>query len=134
MQSGAMALVVAPPGRLSDGWRALLLAIPEITDVRQANDAPSALGLVEALGPQLVLLDEALGEGSWHLLDQIKKVAPQCHSIVLVCSVRQQQIALAAGADAVLLKGFSASHLADAVKRQPASQHPQTDGSLPDSG
>ena len=118
MTSDALALVVAPPGRLSDGWRALLLATPQIGDVRQFYDAPSALDAVEALGPDLVLLEvEPFGEGAWALLDQIKVQAPQCLCIVLICSARQQRDAQIAGADEVLLKGFPAGQLAAAVER-----------------
>lgn len=118
MTSGALALVVALPGRLSDGWRALLLATPQIADVRQVDDASSVLELVEALGPDLVLLDtEPLGERAWAVLNQIKTQAPQCRCIALISSILQQQDAQVAGADEVLIKGSPAGRLSAAVER-----------------
>lgn len=115
-QSGALALIVARRGRLSDGWRALLLAAPEIGDVRQAHDASSALDLLEALGPELVLLDvELLGDDSWTLLGQLKAADPKVHCIALISNIQEQQEALAAAADAVLMKGFHADRLAKAI-------------------
>jgi DNA-binding NarL/FixJ family response regulator len=118
MQSGATALVVAPPGRLRDGWQALLLATDPISDVRQTDGASSALEVVESRAPELVLLDaDALGETAWVLLNQIKVKAPQCRCIALICSARQRPRALASGADAVLIKGFPAARLSAAVER-----------------
>jgi DNA-binding response OmpR family regulator len=123
MQSGAMALIVARPDRLSDGWRALLLATPRIAGVRQAHDTASALKTVQALDPDLVLLDaDAFGEMTWALLDQIKAKVLHCCCIALICSVHQRPKALAMGADAVLVKGFSAEQLSAAVERLLAPQ------------
>jgi DNA-binding response OmpR family regulator len=123
MQRVAVAWIVAPPGRLSDGWRTLLLAIPEITDVRQVDSTSSALRALETLGPDLVLLDaEAFVETVWALLGQVRAKAPDCRCIVLVCSVHQRQRALAAGADAVLVKGFTAAQLSAAVQHLLARQ------------
>jgi DNA-binding response OmpR family regulator len=124
-QSAAVAWIVAPAGRLSDGWRALLLALPEITDVRQVDSTSSALGATEIPGPDLVLLDaEALGERAWALLEQIRANAPRCRCIAVICSVHQRRIALAAGAEAVLIRGFSAAELSATVKDLLPPQEP----------
>lgn len=117
MQSVAVAWVVAPPGRLGEGWRALLLATQEIADVRQVDSTSSAQGALEVPGPDLVLLDaEAFGDAAWVLLDRVRAKAPHCRCIVLVSSVHQRRRALAAGADAVLIKGFLAAELSATVK------------------
>jgi len=117
IQSGALALIVARRGRLNDGWRALLLAAPGIGDVRQAYDASSALVLLEDLGPELVLLDvELLGDDSWTLLGQIKAADPKVYCIALISNVQEHKKALAAAADAVLLKGFHVNRLAEAIE------------------
>jgi DNA-binding response OmpR family regulator len=118
MTSGALALIVAQPGRLSDGWRALLLATPQIVDVRQVYDTSAVLEIVEALGPDLVLLDAAsLDRKGWTVLNQIKDKCAPCCCIVLTCSAQQQRQAWDAGADEVLLKGFSAAQLSSTVER-----------------
>jgi DNA-binding NarL/FixJ family response regulator len=117
MKSGALALVVAPPGRLSDGWQALLLATPQIAAVRRADCAPSAIGVAEDLAPDLVLLDtELCGEGIWDILNQIKVKCPHCRCIALVCNARRRREALVAGADDVLIKGSPGVQLPDAVE------------------
>jgi DNA-binding NarL/FixJ family response regulator len=118
MQTGGLALVIAPPGRLSDGWRALLMTTPHIAEVRQAPDATSALDVAETREPDLILVDvDALGERGWSALAQIKDERPYCRSILLVCYARQQQEARAAGADEVLIKGFQADQLSAAIER-----------------
>ena len=118
MTNGALALIIALPGRLSDGWRALLLATPQIVDVRQVGDESSVMEKVAVLGPDLVLFDaESLGRRAWAVLDQIKDTCARCCCIVLICSARYRQQALDAGADEVLLKGFHADELSAAVRR-----------------
>jgi DNA-binding response OmpR family regulator len=108
---------VAPPGRLSEGWRALLLATPQIAAVQQIYDVSATLERVETLAPDLVLLDaEFLDKSAWVILGQIKDTCAHCCCIVLVCSARYRQQALDAGADAVLLKGFHAGKLSAAVQ------------------
>ena len=118
METGALALIISPPGRLIDGWRALLLATPQIAEVRQVDGALPAIEAMEAFDPDLVLVDvEALGKQAWSVLAQIKRRRPRCCSILLVCYARQRQQALDAGADEVLVKGFSAGQLSAAVER-----------------
>jgi DNA-binding response OmpR family regulator len=96
----------------------MLLATPQIADVRQVASISSDLGELEDPGPDLVLMDvEALGKTTWVLLEQIRAKAPHCRCIALVCSARQQQEALEAGANAVLIKGFAAAQLSAAVER-----------------
>jgi DNA-binding NarL/FixJ family response regulator len=112
------ALIVAPPGRLSDGWRALLLATPQIQEVQQVHDLSSAFEMVDTLDPDLVLLDlEPFGCSVQAVVDQIKEKWPHCCCVVLVCYARQRQEAWTAGADAVLIKGFTAAQLSAAVEQ-----------------
>jgi hypothetical protein len=73
MRRGALAMVMAPPVRLSGDWHALLLAAPHIAEVRRADCAPSAMGVAEDLAPHLVLLSaELCGDDVWDVLSQIK--------------------------------------------------------------
>lgn len=126
MQSGAVAWVVAPPGRLGDAWRAMLLVTPQIAEVRQVASISSDLGELEDPGPDLVLMDaEALGKTTWVLLEQIRATAPYCRCIALVRSARQRREVLEAGADAVLVKGFSAAQLSVAVRSLLSRQEPE---------
>jgi DNA-binding NarL/FixJ family response regulator len=117
MKTDTPALIVARPGHLRDAWRALLMATPLIGQVHQAGDAPSALGLLESIAPRLVLLDSDMGEGGpWTLVQQIKADHPESRSVVLVCNLQEQSQAEAAGADVVLLRGFPAEKLFQAIE------------------
>ena len=117
MKPGSPALIVARPGHLRDAWRALLMATPLIGQVHQADDGPSALGLVESLRPGLVMLDSNLPQGGpWTLLQQIKADHPASSSVVLVCNLQEQARAEAAGADVVLLRGFPAERLFQVIE------------------
>jgi DNA-binding NarL/FixJ family response regulator len=117
MKDDTLALIVAPPGRLSDGWRALLMATPQIAEVQLACCTSSALETLETLDPDLVLYDaEPFGNKRWDVLSQIKAQWPRCRCITLVSSARQRREALAVGADHVLIKGFPADQLSVAVK------------------
>jgi DNA-binding NarL/FixJ family response regulator len=111
------ALIVARPGRLRDAWRALLMATPLIGQVHLADNEASALGLIESVQPQLVLLDSDMAAGGpWALLQQIKADHPECGSVVLVCNLHERAQAEAAGADVVLLRGFPAERLFEVIE------------------
>ena len=114
----APALIVATPGRFRDSLRALLVAAPHIEAVDQADDAPSALKVVTARHPALVLLDTSLpGNQVWTALRQIKAERPETRCIILADNTRWQQEGSNSGADAVLLKGFPTAELFQIVER-----------------
>ena len=118
MQIDGPALLVAVPGRLRDGWQALLKAMPQISDVQQADDLPSAWRTLDSQRFGLVILDAgSFGAGAWNLLREIKASKPQCRCIVLVCNSWQEQDAWLAGADEVLLRGFTVREMFAAVVR-----------------
>ncbi len=107
MQGNTSALVVARSGRVQDGLYALLEAAPQIEMIGLVHDGAAALKLVVEHKPALVLLDTNLSEDqALAVLRQIKAVRPQTRCIVLADNIQQQQRVKAAGADAVLLKGF----------------------------
>lgn len=105
-------LIVARPGRIREGLRALLRTIPRIEIVGQVGQGSAALEMVTRERPALVLLNSSLPfEEAWMALKQIKAEWPQTRCIVLVDNIQQQGMAQAAGADGVLLKGFAAETL-----------------------
>jgi DNA-binding NarL/FixJ family response regulator len=106
------ALIVARPGRMRNGLRALLRTIPRIEIVGQVDQGSAALGMVTLERSALVLLDSSLPFEEMRMaLKQIKAEWPQTRCIVLVDNLQQQGMAQAAGADGVLLKGFAAETL-----------------------
>ena len=112
MKDDISALIAAQPGALSVGLRALLMAMPRIETVRQANDALATLRIVVEHRPALVLLDtESFNSEFPEMIKKIKTEGNQSRCLVLVDDVQQQQEAQAAGADVVLVKGFPAVKL-----------------------
>jgi DNA-binding NarL/FixJ family response regulator len=102
-------LIVARPGRIRDGLRALLRAIPEIGAILQANDSPSASQIISEYHPDLVLIDSKLVNSDIKSMpEEIKAMSPHTRCILLVDNFQQQSMADVTGADTVLLSGFSA--------------------------
>jgi DNA-binding NarL/FixJ family response regulator len=112
-----LALIATRPGPLQNGLVALMTTMPQVNAVIVAEEAVSALRMIAEHLPTLVLLEMALpGEETRTVLKQIKAAWPLTRCIVLANDVRQQQEAKAAGADVVLLKGFSAAKLIATVE------------------
>ncbi|MBN1992443.1 MAG: response regulator transcription factor [Anaerolineae bacterium] len=102
------ALIVASPGRMRDGLRALLRNVPRIGAILQADDSSSSLEMIVKEQPALVLLDSKLADDDiQNVLQQIKIESPQTRCIVLADNSEQQWLAKTAGADSVLLTGYS---------------------------
>lgn len=110
-------LVIAPPGELRDGLQALLVAIPQIGHISQADDRPSALRIVEEQCPDLVLVStDAPGDMIATMLECIEARCPRSRSVVLANDTGQQDEARAAGADVVVLVGIPATALATIIQ------------------
>ena len=110
------ALIVARPGELRDGVRALLSATPKIGQIGQADDGPAALAILGKLCPQVVVLDWNMPAGDLPtLLGKIKSQCPETRCLVLADGIEQQREAVSAGADVAVLKGFPAARLAQTL-------------------
>jgi len=112
------ALIVAKPGPLRDSLQALMAAMPQIETAYEVSDLASSAEVTFACGPTLVLLDCGLNGGdTWMAVRRAKARWPQARCVFLANDVQQQQEAEAAGADAVLLKGFPAARLVATMVR-----------------
>jgi DNA-binding NarL/FixJ family response regulator len=124
LQPRLLTLVAAMPGRMQDSLQALLETMPGVVTDR-AGDGAAALRMVVEQHPDLVLLDTNLpGEPGWGVLEQIKAQQPQTRCLVLAGSILQRQAAQAAGADGVLLKGFSTAELFATIEEMLATAVP----------
>ena len=103
-----LALIAAAASPLQDGLLALMTTSNQISAVFVAEEASLALRMVKDHRPTLVLLDSHLSEAQM-VLEQIKNQWPQTRCIVLVGSSEQER--KVKKADAVLIEGFSPSHL-----------------------
>ncbi len=113
-----MALIVAQPGPLRDGLKALLMTVPQIETVMQVSDVSSVRAAIAQDRPVLVLLDTNFtnGNGPSTVVKLIKAEGSQSRCLVLADNIQQQQQAKAAGADVVLFKGFPAVRLFETIE------------------
>jgi len=113
-----MVLIVAKPSQFREGLLAMLTSIPQIKQVGQADDGLSALKMAVQHYPALVLMDFDLSSGEVLVatLEQIKATWPQSQGIALVHNEQEYQLAKAAGADVILMKGVPATKLLAIIK------------------
>jgi DNA-binding NarL/FixJ family response regulator len=112
MKNPISTLIAAKPDRLRDGLHLLLSTAPQVCAIEQADDPDSTFQLITERPPGLVVLDTNLDSASVsHVLRRIKEEAPTLPCLVVVANDQPPQPASNAGADAVLLKGFSSSEL-----------------------
>jgi DNA-binding NarL/FixJ family response regulator len=117
MTKPTLALLVTGPGSLQNGLLAMMTTIPQIQAVLVAEEASRALRMIADHRPALVLLDTMLpGNEAGAVLKEIKTRWPSTRCIILADDVQQQREAKAAGADAVLIKGFPAAKLTATIE------------------
>jgi DNA-binding NarL/FixJ family response regulator len=102
---------------MRDSLHFLLRTVPGIETVGSADDSSSALRIISDLCPALVLLDTNLpGEDTVTVLRRLQADACRPRCLVLADTRQQQRDAMAAGADAVLLKGYTTTRLFQVIQ------------------
>ncbi len=113
--------VLIADDRLSsrDGLKALLATRPVIDIVGEAADGHEAVQLVEQCRPDVVLMDVRMPVmDGLRATRIIKERWPEVKVIVLTMYPSHQTEALAAGADAFLVKGCPAEDLLEAILQE----------------
>jgi DNA-binding NarL/FixJ family response regulator len=109
-------LIADDSARARDGLRALLATWPEITVVGEAANGQDAVQQVAERQPDVVLMDLHMpvldGVQATQL---IKQQWPAITVVVLTMYAVEQSAALAAGADAFLIKGSAPERLLSAI-------------------
>ncbi len=112
------ALIVARPGPVRDGLWMLLTTLPELGPVDLAEDADSVLQMSAERHHSLVLLDSSLSHAEIiTVLSRYKSMPEENRTLVLADDTEQSSAGEAAGADAVLRKGFPATELVATLRR-----------------
>jgi DNA-binding NarL/FixJ family response regulator len=102
--------------RSRDGLRELLATWPDVDVVGEAADGREAVHQVEELSPDVVLIDARMPlMNGLEATRLIRKQWPEVKVIVLTMYATCRADALAAGADAFLLKGCPAEELRGAI-------------------
>ena len=104
---------------LREGLRSLLCSDPEFDVVGEAEDGRDAIRCVEALSPDLALMDLSMPRmNGLDAIKEIKKQNPETKIIVLTVHKTEEYIlaTLQAGADGYLLKDATHSELVMAIK------------------
>ena len=106
-------LIVSEAGRLRDSLRVLLKSCYPLATIEETETFTAALQRLAADPGALVLVDAAL-PGEQTALDWFRAPRPRC--VLLAHSLAQQKQAREAGANAILLDGFTAESLSAAVE------------------
>jgi DNA-binding NarL/FixJ family response regulator len=101
-------IVFAPPGPLRQELLAFLKSIPGLNLANTASDLDELQQAMQQCSPQLLILAGSLSfTPVAEVLAQLKRDATPVPCLVLVENRQQIQQAAMAGADLILLKGFS---------------------------
>jgi len=109
-------IIAARPGVGREALRAIVGLLPQIEVTGTVGGGLSALNLAHKTPPSLLIIDSGLPEDeSTALLSRIKQEQPQVRCLVLVETTQQQEIFLALGADAVVLRSAPVDRLVETL-------------------
>lgn len=116
MEKGRRVLIADDRPHARRGLRAVLALRPEIVIVGEATDGEEAVRLAEALRPDVVLMDAKMPRLDGVEATQfIKERWSEIRVVLLTVHAGYRVDALAAGADAFLIKGCSREELLGAI-------------------
>jgi DNA-binding response OmpR family regulator len=101
-------LIIGSPGRLRDALRTFLHAIMPAAELDTANDFESGYATAAKKQPSLVIIDGSeLLDSDCHLLRQMLSGQKPSRCLVIADTLKRATSAREAGADDVILQGFS---------------------------
>ncbi len=109
-------LVAAKPGIMRNSLVAYLRTISNLPEIALADDAAAAAEMIRKQETRLVIVNSDVSESEMlNLIRLIQAERPRTWLIVLIESIRQQQLCLNFGAHYAFLKGFLDEQLRQAV-------------------
>ena len=114
----AMRVLIADDrARSRDGLRALLATCPEVEVVAEAVDGKHVIDLAELYRPDVIVTDVRMPRINGLAATRvIKERWPEIRVVVLTLYGAHRADAIAAGADAYVIKGCSADKLLEAIR------------------
>ena len=110
-------LIVDDSPDIRDGLISILQASSDIEVVGEAADGSEAMGEIDRLQPQVVLMDAQMeGVGGIEATRRIKERSPHIKVVLLTVHSVYLEDALAAGADTYLLKDCGRHELLQAIR------------------
>ncbi len=111
------AIIVADSMRLTESLRAVLKSIADLMVIDTASDSALGIMMVRENSPDLVFLNFTRSiESSTEFIRMVKQESANSKCIALVEDINQIRKARKAGADGVLLRGFSLAELHEQIK------------------
>lgn len=113
-----LVLIVGLPSRLRDGLRAMLSTMPWVSEIKYADSCEEGYEMAAAAGSCIALIDADIFDNDhWHLIEGYRRLCHKVHLFVIARTFDQREAGLAAGADDVLMRGFSTEMLRTALTR-----------------
>ncbi|MCB0195223.1 MAG: response regulator transcription factor [Anaerolineae bacterium] len=112
-------LIADDHGVIRAGLQALFNAEPDLLVVGEAADGFNTLQLAQKLEPDVILVDVSMpGMGGVELIQYIKEVLPQAHTLILTVHEDEGLLreAIEAGASGYIVKRAIGSELIDAIR------------------
>lgn len=110
-------LIADDHARSRDGLRALLAGRPEVELVGEASDGRETMEMLAKSNPDVVLTDARMrGMDGLEATREIKTSRPSVRVVVLTMYPAYRLSAIAAGADAFVLKGCPSDELLSAIE------------------
>ena len=110
-------LVLLASNRYRQAQISFLQSVPELDLLEPAEDSQTFWQILYNQHPDLVILDESIfGDPDLALLTRLKRAFPQIACLVFAEKHQHMERASAAGANRVLLRGFSAKEFFHALE------------------
>jgi DNA-binding NarL/FixJ family response regulator len=117
--NGCKVLIVDDRSQAREGLKALLATAAAVQVVGEASDGKEAIDLVEQSRPDVVLMDAMMPVmDGLEATRRVRAQWPEVRVIILTIHTALRAEALAAGADAFLVKGCPAGELLAAILEQ----------------
>lgn len=111
------AIIVADSMRLTESLRAVLKSIVDLMVIDTASDSALGIMMVRENNPDLVFLNFTRSiDSSTEFIRMVKQESTSSKCIALVEDINQIRKARKAGADGVLLRGFSLAELHEQIR------------------